>query len=392
MKTLQISIIALFVIVLISIHSVNGVLVDNAFIGSYVVKDDLALMNNQTYYISKLYDSYDSNQTIIFHNVVFAMPTSFTSPPDPSGMVFSLVKFPDGSTEKLGVGVPTASTLTTLSIHANSQAAFTRFINNTFVFLVSQDLGLSSPLKQFKSGIAAKDVKCKGLQLVIKSKDGSPACVKSYTAIVLVERGWAKVLTTENTTLNALENNCGQFYTIPQDNHPNGSETYPVLILKQNSIGCAKLTYTINYNYNDNRSGSVWSQMLNFTDMFHIGKYNYTTHGNSFGVSSIDTMQMFKIKSIPEVVDLAKYPVGSQFTITLIIQPLQNATGFYDYSIEEIPCDSYPLAVGYSPDQVNSTDFSKGMIGMHNHSCANMPYEISSVQVSGMDFKLVKFS
>jgi len=92
------------------------------------------------------------------------------------------------------------------------------------------------------------------------------------------------------------------------------------------------------------------------------------------------------------VVDLAKYPVGSQFTITLIIQPLQNATGFYDYSIEEIPCDSYPLAVGYNPDQVNSTDFSKGMIGMHNHSCFNMPYEISSVQVSGMDFKQIKFS
>lgn len=192
-------------------------------------------------------------------------------------------------------------------------------------------------------------------------------------------------------TYGLSENNCGQFYTIPQDSYPNGSETYPVLILKQNSIGCAKLTYTINYNYNDNRSGSVWSQMLNFTDMFHIGKYNYTSHGNSFGVSSIDTMQMFKTKSIPEVVDLAKYPVGSQFTVILVIQPLPNATGFYDYSIEEIPCGSYPLAVGYSPDQVNSSDFSKGMVTMHNHSCLNEPYLISSVQVSGMDFKQIKF-
>lgn len=131
--------------------------------------------------------------------------------------------------------------------------------------------------------------------------------------------------------------------------------------------------------------------MLNFTDLFHIGKYNYTTHGNSFGVSSIDTMQMFKIESIPEVVDLAKYPVGSQFAVILVIQPLQNATGFYDYSIEEIPCNSYPLAVGYSPDQVNSSDFSKGMVTTHNHSCFNGPYLISSVQVSGIDFKQIKF-
>ena len=177
---------------MISIHSVNGVLVDNTFIGSYVVKDDLALINNQTYYISKPYDSYDSNQTIIFHNVVFSMPTAFTSPPDPSGIVYSLAKFTDGSTEKLAVGVPLAYPLTTLSTHISPQAAFTRFMNNTFVFLVSQDLGFSSPLKQFNSGIKAEDVKCKdGLQLVIKAEDYSPRCVKPDTASKLVERGWA---------------------------------------------------------------------------------------------------------------------------------------------------------------------------------------------------------
>jgi len=132
--------------------------------------------------------------------------------------------------------------------------------------------------------------------------------------------------------------------------------------------------------------------MLNLTEMFHVGKYLYTSNGNSFGMSSIDTMQMFKTKSIPEVVDLAKYPIGSQFTVTSIIKPLPNATGFYDYSIPEIPCGSYPLAVGYGINQVNSDNFSKGMIVMHNHSCANLPYEISSVQVSGMDFKQIKFS
>jgi hypothetical protein len=50
---------------------------------------------------------------------------------------------------------------------------------------------LESPLKQFKSGIAANDVKCKeGLQLVIKGNDDSPACVKLDTAQKLVERGW----------------------------------------------------------------------------------------------------------------------------------------------------------------------------------------------------------
>lgn len=54
-----------------------------------------------------------------------------------------------------------------------------------------------SPLKQSKSGIQAKDVKCvDGFTLVIKSEDGSPACVKPDTAQMLIERGWAKIIVT----------------------------------------------------------------------------------------------------------------------------------------------------------------------------------------------------
>ena len=49
----------------------------------------------------------------------------------------------------------------------------------------------ASPIQQFKSGVAADDVKCGlGLQLVIKTKDGSPACARPQTAQKLVERKW----------------------------------------------------------------------------------------------------------------------------------------------------------------------------------------------------------
>lgn len=52
---------------------------------------------------------------------------------------------------------------------------------------------LPSPLKQFKAGTPASSVKCTGdLQLVIKSEDGSPACVMPDTGKILVERGWAR--------------------------------------------------------------------------------------------------------------------------------------------------------------------------------------------------------
>jgi hypothetical protein len=49
------------------------------------------------------------------------------------------------------------------------------------------------PLQQFYSGIPANEIKCKkDLQLIFKSEDNSPTCVKPHTAQILFERGWAK--------------------------------------------------------------------------------------------------------------------------------------------------------------------------------------------------------
>ena len=48
-----------------------------------------------------------------------------------------------------------------------------------------------SPLKQFKSGISASDVKCANdLALVIKSEDGSPSCINGSSMDRLVRQGW----------------------------------------------------------------------------------------------------------------------------------------------------------------------------------------------------------
>jgi len=50
-----------------------------------------------------------------------------------------------------------------------------------------------SPLKQVSSGILPQNVSCKvGLELILKSSNDSPACVKSTSAARLVVSGWAK--------------------------------------------------------------------------------------------------------------------------------------------------------------------------------------------------------
>ncbi len=59
-----------------------------------------------------------------------------------------------------------------------------------------------SPLQQFKSGTAAKDVACKkGLDLLIRTEDGSPACVRYTTADLLINRGWAREAVSTMTSL-----------------------------------------------------------------------------------------------------------------------------------------------------------------------------------------------
>ncbi len=51
----------------------------------------------------------------------------------------------------------------------------------------------NSPKQQIANGVLPKDVICKeGLELIFKSTDGTPACVKPETAKKLIERGWAQ--------------------------------------------------------------------------------------------------------------------------------------------------------------------------------------------------------
>jgi hypothetical protein len=51
---------------------------------------------------------------------------------------------------------------------------------------------MASPKKQMKMGVDAHLIQCKsGHELVFKSTDWSPACVKSSSVTRLVEIGWA---------------------------------------------------------------------------------------------------------------------------------------------------------------------------------------------------------
>lgn len=80
-------------------------------------------------------------------------------------------------------GLENASSLSSLS----KSILFTIYENNASGKIIFQ-----TPLKQIKSGISPSDVKCNSnLQLIFKTEDKSPACVRSLTKENLIARGWA---------------------------------------------------------------------------------------------------------------------------------------------------------------------------------------------------------
>lgn len=117
----------------------------------------------------------------------------------------------------------------------------------TYCCLISNYTGhvvILSPLKQFKSGIKADDIKCNnGLSLVIKAEDDSPACITPQTAQKLVERGWGWAMQTMDSIkpllpnrIMGLENDAGvitlrnQTYYFETPNYTDTAFSNPVQI------------------------------------------------------------------------------------------------------------------------------------------------------------------
>ena len=82
--------------------------------------------------------------------------------------------------------------------HVYADINATRLVTDSKMCLASVDACVMvkqlhlAPLKQLNVGVGALDVSCNtGYQLVLKAADYMPACVKTSTVPILVERGWA---------------------------------------------------------------------------------------------------------------------------------------------------------------------------------------------------------
>lgn len=217
---------------------------------------------------------------------------------------------------------------------------------------------------------------------------------------VIVGLGLAPLFTSKpaglrftNNPFENVENNCGKFHVMPEKQHD--PYTVPVLLMDSNATGCFKLTFTVTDTSDTDSTYRL--AILRQESGFQIGNYNMTTNGHLLSISpGKDHTNSFQVLYMSKTVDSypanyhigddpVYYPVGTNFTETFLIKALPNAKEFYDYSLPGPNCSRYPLAVGYTANQVNSSDFSK--VSFLGQTCQRSPYELTSVQISGMSYK-----
>jgi len=160
----------------------------------------------------------------------------------------------------------------------------------------------------------------------------------------------------------------------------------PVLLMRPNSPAVVCVTYQDGWNGNA-------SQFSYWTDAFDYGYYFFPT--STYKLTCTSTPQYSGCSSYDShSVLAAAYPDPIQpqasvaeVTVVYSVYALPNATGFYDRTFI-YGCETPRLAVGYSAQQVNSSDFAT----IFEHSCPNLPYVPISIAVSGMNVTYVRIN
>ncbi len=107
----------------------------NYFTGEYkITENGIAIIDEQSFFVSKFCDGDCSDKTIQFHDVTLVIPSVLST--NPGGFETGIVKFSDGTSETLNLA-KRDSILTVFTKHIHPQVGLTYYVNGTFNFLVS---------------------------------------------------------------------------------------------------------------------------------------------------------------------------------------------------------------------------------------------------------------
>lgn len=198
-------------------------------------------------------------------------------------------------------------------------------------FASAQNSLLPPPLKQFKTGISTNDVKCnQGFILIIKSSDGSPACVTSSTGQKLQERGWGVVFIQTN---------------------PVGQPTIPIPPVKQNETSMPPMQSVANTSRSTNASNafgfSLFSNILQNT----TGNVFFSPYSISNAFSMVFEGASTNTKDeIQSVFHIDKNDTSRRESVKVIDSELNNPNKNYTLSVANALWiqNKFPVLTDYS--------------------------------------------
>lgn len=180
---------------------------------------------------------------------------------------------------------------------------------------------VSSPLEQFKSGIAVNHITCKkDLHVILKAENSFPACVDMETGKKLVQRGWA----------TEFEMNVYDYWSTCDKSIPQSNSGTMVFYMPTNSIGKICLSYS-----NPNSEPEP-----------------VTPPGIHDPSNSYQQPKDITIWTYTPISTIA----NDNGTVVAYFVKTGNQTGFYGLSVPS--CGEIPFAVGYNDDSnMTSNDF-----------------------------------
>jgi hypothetical protein len=208
-----------------------------------------------------------------------------------------------------------------------------------------------SPLKQFKSGVKAEDVKCApNLHLIIKAEDGSFACVSIETGKHLALRGWATTFGT-GMIVNDYNISCNTAY-------PRSDSGIAVLYMPTNSVGKVCVRY-----HNLNNVPTIVGDRIFDADNIANNASDVTAW------ASTNTLQ------------------GNDNATIVYSIKTGNKTGFYGLSLT---CGGIPLAVGYDANStITASDFPWAN---HVFHCGVITYDYYIEGTKGIEVRYISDS
>ncbi len=186
-------------------------------------------------------------------------------------------------------------------------------------------------VRAIQGGTSAIDVKCNyGLQLVIKAKDGSPACVKPETASILIQLGWAQKIILPSST-NAMPTSTSCINTLKSPLYfAKGGNTL-ILYMPKNSIG----TMCVNY--------------FNVAPSEGFVNRTVVLENNQPVDFSIDTINSHGVSPAPDVtISSSRNNVSAGMTSDQVVFSIKtgNYSGIYSGGFSYF--QSFVFAVGYN--------------------------------------------